>query len=113
MGWGKSGNPNLSSTDNSAPGPQTAGLLGGSEFEKGLCAGPRIAGEAKANPGEPCQDLGQSVLDMSLCAIAWVELLVKPKESHGLSPHLSGTASRVSQHYLRSTSSKDECPVRT
>lgn len=46
--------------------------------------GPRIAGEAEANPGEPCQDLGQSVLDMSLCAIAWVKLLVKPKENHGL-----------------------------
>lgn len=48
-------------------GPQTAGLLGGSKSLRKVCVlGPRIAGEAKANPGAPCQVLGQSVPDMSL-----------------------------------------------
>lgn len=57
---------------------QTAGLLGGSRTLRTVYVlGPRMPGETKANPGAPCQVLGQYAPDLSLCAIGWLKVLVK------------------------------------
>lgn len=104
----------LPSTAGSTPGsPQTARLLGRGETSRKVSVlGPKMTGEAKANPGTPCQVLDQSVLDLSLCTIAWVNVLVKLKANHGLSPRSSDGHS-LSQYYLKSAPSRDECPTCT
>lgn len=80
----------LLSTASATPGPQTARLLGKSKTSRKVSVlEPKMTVEAKANPGTPCQVLDQCVLDLSLCTVAWVNVLVKLKANHGLSPRPS------------------------